>query len=175
MDITLPKTGYKVFIRTFVSQDLHEQLEQLGANALGIDLGDAARARNASVELIGEELGIERMTEIQQAATDEQRELLLEEARKELIGKKVQLSPAVGGAHKIDRARTLGMIEEVKDKDGKILFTGGMMKGLEDWLGSLPHQDYKPLSDMIEKFVEEESKDMGKSSALPDASSSASQ
>lgn len=171
MDITLPKTGYKVFIRTFVSQDLHEQLEQLGANALGIDLGDATRARNASVELIGEELGIERMMAIQNAATDEQRELLLEEARKELIGKKVQLSPAIGGAHKIDRARTAGMIERIERETPP----AEKIESFEQWLGTLPHSDYKLLADMIEKFVDEETKDMGKSSALPDASSSASQ
>ena len=165
MQLTLPKTGYLITLFDFVSQDLHEKIEQLGADALGLDLGTAQAARNMTVEQIGEALGTDRMMEIQNAGSDDQRDVLLEEARKEIMASKLELGKSIGGAHKIDRARTAGMIDKV-EKDGQEV----TVDDLQAWVGKLPRPDFKALSEAAEKIFDEQAQEMGKSSAQQNAS-----
>lgn len=165
MIINLPKTGYEVTLKEFVSQDLHEKIEQYGADALGMNLGDAQAARHATVEQIGEQLGMDKMMEIQNAENDEQREVLLAEARNMLIASKLSMSGSLTGAHKIDRVRTAGMIEKIT-KGGERLEPEDM----EVWVGGLPHSDYTILSGAVEKFVDEQNEELGKPSAQSEES-----
>lgn len=174
MEIKLPTSGHTVTLKKYVSQDLHEELQLIGSELLGGNTGEAIRLRLLNVEQIGDELGTDRMMEIQNAETEEQREVLLNEARAELIGKKMNLTSTVGSTHKLDRARTKGMIAEVKSSEGKILFTGGMMKGIGDWIGDLPAEDYQAISSAAERIVEAQQERMGKQLALSDESSQAS-
>ena len=174
MQVKLPHTGCTVILRSYVSQDLHEKLQLLSSNLLGMDTGEAIRLRMLNVEQIGEELGMDRMMEIQNCEEDEQREVLLNEARAEVIGKRLNLNTSVDGAQKLSRARTAGMIESVTLDDGKEIRDRDE-EAWSKWLGTLHNRDYELLDHEAEKIVDASQEEMGKPSALPDASSPDSQ
>tara|TARA_Y100000310_G_scaffold304046_1_gene342865 strand:+ start:2646 stop:3212 length:567 start_codon:yes stop_codon:yes gene_type:complete len=172
MDITLPIKGFTVSLYDYVPRSLYEELEEL--NSGGVKL-DRARYESIDVDEVSEELGADRAKEIQDEEDEAKAQILLNDARNEILGKEVRMTFSMADIHEIERVKCAGMVEQITDGK-KVLYADDgdpESKGLiRKILSKLPNNDFELISSSILEIWTKINEDEGKSEGQSSTSSS---
>jgi DNA-binding transcriptional regulator YdaS (Cro superfamily) len=163
MRFDLPVTNYSVELHDFVPQSVFEKYQEMIAKNIKFDMKDA----NVTIDRIAEVLGPDRAFAIQNADEGE-RQVLMNEARQEIIAQSIRAEINLADTHAADRQKCVGMIKDMRNTNGDSLTVSIV-------LGELPRRDYAVIQKEIAKIEAADDAELKKSPGQSDDSSSASQ
>jgi hypothetical protein len=148
----LPISHYTVTLYPFLPQRVFERYQEMVTKNIKMDMN-----LHVTVDTVAEQLGAARAQEIQHAPSDEERRLLLEEARKDIMMQNVKAEINLADNHAAEREKVIGMIKSMED--------GGKALDIRETVENLPRKDYLALQEAIAQIEaeEEEGKSTGQS------------
>jgi predicted RND superfamily exporter protein len=149
----LPISKYTVTLLPYVPQRVFEKYQETITKNIKMDMN-----LHVTVDTVAEKLGADRASAIQNAQTDDERRILLDDARKEIMMQGMKAEINLADNHAAEREKMIGMIKELKDGDTVL-----DSKEVEN----LPQKDYALIQAEIAKIEaqEEEGKSQGQSDA----------